>query len=164
MEVFFSMVLLFLSSFFGLESQPATPVQVEQATSTAVVTRVIDGDTIVVSQFGASYTVRYIGMDTPEPYRDGEPACYSVAATNRNKELVADKTVTLVADVEDTDKYDRLLRYVYAENILVNEVLVSEGYAKKLAIAPNVRMKELFSQAERKAKNERIGLWDACEP
>ena len=76
---------------------------------TARVTYVIDGDTIDVRIGTEIYRVRYVGVNTPE--RD-EP-CYN-DATRANAVLVDDQVVTLVRDVSDTDKYGRLLRYVYA--------------------------------------------------
>ena len=163
MEVLVSLLLSVLQAWFGFGGVPPTEEVFLGATTTAQVVRVIDGDTIVVEHSGAEHTVRYIGMDTPEPYRDGEPACYSAEATARNKELVSGIQVVLVADVEDADKYGRLLRYVYAQNILVNEVLVREGFATTMTIKPNTRMKDLFSQAEINARTERTGLWKECQ-
>ena len=74
----------------------------------------IDGDTIEVDMNGSQYTVRYIGMDTPEtvhPTRGVEP--YGHEASKRNRELVEGKTVYLEKDISETDRYGRLLRYVY---------------------------------------------------
>ena len=128
----------------------------------AEVVRVIDGDTIAVSIDGVQETVRYIGIDTPEPYRDGEPACFSQEASDRNKQLVANQWVTLVADVENRDRYDRLLRYVYVDDVFVNEVLVADGYATALYIKPNVAKATQFSQLEDEAQAAGRGLWTAC--
>ena len=56
---------------------------------TAVVTRVVDGDTIHVDIGGADYTVRYIGMDTPETVDPNRPVgCYGPEASAHNKSLV----------------------------------------------------------------------------
>ncbi len=89
---------------------------------TALVTRLIDGDTIEVSIDGNTYTVRYIGIDTPE---DGQP--YSSEGASFNELLVGGKTVTLIKDVSETDRYDRLLRYVIVGNTFVNYRLVEKG-------------------------------------
>ena len=131
-------------------------------TETATVVRVIDGDTITVTIDGQEETVRYIGIDTPEPYRDGEPACYSKEATSRNTELVAGTQVQLVPDIEDRDTYDRLLRYVYVNDSFVNEQLVAEGYATTLRIAPNTSQADTFQQAQDTAQAQQLGLWSAC--
>lgn len=81
----------------------------------ALVAEVVDGDTIKISLDGQVRTLRYIGIDTPEtihPTKGTE--CYGPDAKAKNKELVGDKTVRLEKDVSRTDRYGRLLRYVYA--------------------------------------------------
>jgi endonuclease YncB( thermonuclease family) len=103
---------------------PGSPSEPEtlQGLLTALVSRVIDGDTV---ELGDGSRVRYIGMDTPETAGD----CYNREATARNIELVLNRVVQLEKDVSETDQYGRLLRYVYVDGVMVNEVLVREGYA-----------------------------------
>ena len=71
-------------------------------------TYIVDGDTIDVEIGGATYRVRYIGIDTPE-----RGDCYFDEAKDKNAELVLGQYVRLVKDVSETDRYGRLLRYVY---------------------------------------------------
>lgn len=118
------------------------------------VTRVIDGDTIEVE---GGQRVRYIGMDTPETY-----ACYYSESTNKNKELVEDKTIGLEKDVSETDRYGRLLRYVYVGDTLVNEVLVKEGYAQVYTYPPDVKYQDRIMAAQQEARDNNRGLWSAC--
>lgn len=75
---------------------------------TVAVIKVIDGDTIVIE---GGYRVRYIGIDTPE-IRPREEA-YAIEAWQANRQMVEGKRVRLEKDVSETDRYDRLLRYVY---------------------------------------------------
>jgi len=116
------------------------------------VVRVIDGDTIKLAN---GQTVRYIGIDTPEK---GEP--YFQEATDTNKRLVLGKKVKLVADVSMTDKYGRLLRYVYLNERFINYYLVRHGYAMVSTYPPDVANQELFLEAERLARKEKKGFWD----
>lgn len=102
---------------------------------TAVVTAVIDGDTIEVSMGGSSWRVRYIGMDTPEVGQ----ACGS-EATQANAALVSGQTVRMVKDKSDTDRYGRLLRYVYVGDTFVNGSLVSGGWAVPKDYPPDTAM------------------------
>lgn len=97
-----------------------------------VVTNVVDGDTIDVEIDGVEYRVRYVGINTPE--RD--EVCYS-DATAANAALVDGQTVRLVADTSDTDRYGRLLRYVYVGDVFVNRRLVAEGYAEAVLYEPD---------------------------
>lgn len=96
-----------LESSKPIQPSNSSPVPPKPSTNadTAKVLRVIDGDTIDVELNGERHRVRYIGMNTPE--RD-EP-CFD-EATEANNDLVAGKTVQLVKDVSETDRYSRLLR------------------------------------------------------
>ncbi len=165
MEVWFALAMLFMSQFFGLDlggvQAPSNEnLEVEEIVQ---VVSVVDGDTIRVRLDGEVTTVRYIGIDTPEPYRDAAPACYSSEASARNRELVADREVRLVPDIENKDKYDRLLRYVYVDDMLVNEQLVSEGYATTMTIKPNTQFQTRFAAAQVDARSAGRGLWTACQ-
>jgi endonuclease YncB( thermonuclease family) len=113
----------------------------------AVVTRIIDGDTIDVEINGAEFRVRYIGVNTTER---GEPC--SVEATAANAALVEGQTVTLVRDVSETDRYGRLLRYVYADGIFVNAELVAQGYAEAANYPPDSRYTDYFARLEQQTR------------
>ena len=126
----------------------------------ARVTRVVDGDTIHVSLGGRDYTVRYIGLDTPEtvdPRRPVQP--FGKEASDRNKQLVEGKIVTLEKDVSETDRFGRLLRYVYVDGRMVNATLVEEGYARAATFPPDVKYQELFRRLEQEAREVKRGLW-----
>jgi micrococcal nuclease len=122
---------------------------------------VVDGDTIDVLMGGWGYPVRYIGVDTPEtvhPTIGVEP--FGKEASNRNRELVEGRTVYLEKDVSETDKYGRLLRYVWlADGRMVNEVLVAEGYAQVSTYPPDVKYADRFLAAQQKAVAAGLGLW-----
>jgi micrococcal nuclease len=130
---------------------------------TAAVTRVVDGDTIEVMLDGVEEDVRYIGVDTPESVKPGEPVeCFGLAASHFNEELVGDGRVRLVFDRERRDSYGRLLAYVYLDELLVNAELVRRGYATALTIAPNDSRAALFERLEREAAVAGRGLWADC--
>jgi len=121
---------------------------------------VIDGDTIEVLIDGQIYTVRYIGMDTPE-IDDPRPDIQAVAeeATLVNRNLVEGKAVKLEKDVSETDRYGRLLRYVYVGDTFVNADLVASGYAWAKTYPPDVRYEELFWQLQEDAQRKGLGVW-----
>lgn len=125
------------------------------------VTRVIDGDTFEIE---TGKTVRMIGIDTPETVHPTKPVeCFGKEASIKTKELISGQTVRLEKDVSETDKYNRLLRYVFIDNTFINEVLVRDGYAHASSYPPDVKYQEKFTQAQRLARNERKGLWgDMC--
>ena len=118
------------------------------------VVRVINGDTIVVSN---DKRVRYIGVDTPEV--SDEPEYYGTEATSFNKKLVEGRNVFLEKDVSERDRFGRFLRFVYADGILVNAELVREGYARAVAFHPDIRYAECFASLEREAREAGRGMW-----
>jgi micrococcal nuclease len=131
----------------------------------AQVVRVIDGDTIAVRVGGRDERVRYIGVDTPESVKPGTPVqCYAKRASAANAALVAGRRVRLVGDVEHRDRYGRLLAYVYrdGDGAFVNALLVRDGYARTLTIAPNVAHAAEFARLAKTARSAGKGLWSAC--
>jgi endonuclease YncB( thermonuclease family) len=135
----------------GETPPPIPPLEGESGPVVAV----IDGDTIEVSIGGAEFRVRYVGVNTPE--RD-EP-CYA-EATQANAALVEGQTVRLLKDVSETDRYDRLLRYVYVGNVLVNEELVRGGWAEVVVYEPDRAFADFFTQLEVEAASAGLG----CHP
>jgi len=131
----------------------------------ALVTKVVDGDTIELEN---GKIVRFIGIDTPETVDPRRPVgCFGKEASNEAKRLLTGKIVILQKDVSETDKYKRLLRYVFLplENgqiLFVNDYLVREGFAKVLTYPPDVKYNEQFRQAEREARENKRGLWQKC--
>ncbi|MBM3156912.1 MAG: thermonuclease family protein, partial [Chloroflexi bacterium] len=143
-------------------TQPAASPSTYSTTGTAQVVRVIDGDTIEVNINGRTYTVRYIGIDTPETVHPEKPVQeFGVEASNKNKEFVSGKTVRLEKDVSETDRYGRLLRYVYVGDLFVNAELVRLGFAQVATYPPDVKYTDLFLQLQREAREAGRGLWTA---
>lgn len=130
----------------------------------AVVTRVVDGDTIELS---TGEKVRYIGVNTPEsvdPRRKVE--CFGKEASEWNRQLVLGNRVRLERDISERDKYGRLLRFVYLEDgSMVNALLVKEGYAYASPYPPDISKKDMFRAAEVTAREQARGLWspDTCD-
>jgi micrococcal nuclease len=126
------------------------------------VTRVVDGDTIDVQIDGTEYTVRYIGIDTPETVHPSQPVgCFGPEASARNKALVEGQTVGLEKDVSETDRFGRLLRYVWVGGEMVNAALVRDGYAQSSTYPPDVKHQDLFIELQRQAREAGRGLWGA---
>jgi micrococcal nuclease len=133
-------------------------------TQDAVVVRVVDGDTIRVELDGTEYALRYIGMDTPETVNPNQPVEWmGKEASDANKRLVTGRAVVLERDVSETDRYGRLLRYVWLHDsngwLLVNGELVRLGFAQVYTYPPDVKYNELFLSLERSAREADLGLW-----
>jgi len=137
-------------------SQPASPIS--ERTQARVVS-VIDGDTIEVDIGGNPFRIRYIGIDTPEQGQTG----YDVA-TLVNAKLVSGRIVELEKDVSETDRYGRLLRYVWVKEGMVNAILVESGFAQVATYPPDVKYQSGFLKLQREAEQARLGLWAIPDP
>lgn len=144
--------------------QASTPVLscVPGSPQVAEVVDVIDGDTIKVLLDGLVVKVKYIGVDAPESVSRLE--YLGKDAKLRNRELVSGRNVLLYKDVSDSDRFDRLLRYVFVENRFINYELVSLGYASALDEPPDSSCAILFEQAVTRAKDRSLGIWALHTP
>jgi len=107
------------------------------------VIKVIDGDSIRVKIEDKEIEVRYIGMNTPEYGENTDQT--AIAATNQNRKLVEGKQVVLYRDVSDTDRYGRLLRYVFVDGIFVNREMVAGGFANVRAYPPDIACHQIIA-------------------
>jgi micrococcal nuclease len=134
-------------------------------TQLAVVTRIVDGDTIRVTVDGTEYRVRYIGIDAPEPdTTDPAVKVLADAATATNAALVEGQEVVLERDISETDQFDRLLRNVWlvdsgGSHVLVNLELVRLGFAAVTTFPPDVKYVDLLTSAQAAAQADALGLW-----
>ena len=123
--------------------------------------RVVDGDTLIISVYGLETTVRLIGIDAPESVHpdaenntpEGEQASYFL------KHYAEGKTVTLEYDQELKDRYERTLAYVYADGVMLQDVLLTVGMARTLTMEPNTRYQRHFELLEKSAKEGGSGFW-----
>jgi micrococcal nuclease len=133
---------------------------VERETLEGTVVRVVDGDTIHVRIGARLEKVRYIGVNSPElhhPTKGEEPGGREAAAVNG--QIAAGKRVRLELDVQERDRYGRLLAYVWVGKVMVNAELVRRGYAQVMTVPPNVRYQDLFLKLQRDARQAGRGLW-----
>jgi micrococcal nuclease len=125
------------------------------------VIRVVDGDTI---ELDSGEIVRYLDVDTPETVHPSKPVeCFGPEATRRNIELVQDRYVRLDIPEERTDKYGRLLAYVYTDEGFVNGALVWGGYAYARSYGQPGSLYPTLVQLEDGARIKQKGLWADCK-
>ena len=113
-------------------------------------TAVIDGDTFVLEN---GETVRLIGIDAPELSQPGGEESRQYLAR-----LILNKGITLEKGFEDRDKYRRLLRFVYIDDVCVNEEMIIQGYAEARYLTDDP-LQEYYIQLEIEAEITRAGLW-----
>lgn len=160
--------ILFILIF--LFSAPLYASSLEQAT----VLKHVDGDTIHVRfKSGKIGKIRFIGVDTPEVKhpRKGVEYFGKEASAFTKKKLPLGTKIFLEKDVSETDRYGRLLRYVWLKKPnnskseseirknMLNAILLTEGYAKQLTVPPDVRNSKLFKKLAKEGRMNKRGLW-----
>jgi micrococcal nuclease len=125
------------------------------------VTRVIDGDTLLLSN---GERVRLIGVDTPELYHPLKPVQYfAEEASQFTRKMAEGKRVRLEYDWRRLDRYNRLLAYVYLEDgTFLNAEIIRQGYGFAYTKYP-FRYMEQFLKYEREARENERGLWKRRE-
>ena len=141
----------------------------------AVVKRIVDGDTIAVLSGGKPVKVRLIGIDTPES-KGNDKAQRDSNRSGKDIEIIISQgkqataflksvlhkgdTVSLEFDTVTHDKYGRTLVYVYlSDGRMLNDLIISSGYASPMTIPPNVKYKDRFLKSFQIARENKRGLW-----
>ena len=127
-----------------------------------VVNRVIDGDTFEAKVKGKLERIRLLLVDTPESVHPDENRNveYGKIASKYTKSLIEGKNINLELDLQERDKYGRILAYVYLENgDMLNELLLKNGHARVMVIPPNIKYVTEFRELERQARDNNLGIW-----
>lgn len=172
-KVLFAFFILVIGlSCNGYESSQKLPKNLTEAEFV----RVVDGDTIVINLNGLEEKVRLIGIDTPES-RFNRRSQLQEKELGKSAEAVVDlgrqakeftksmlsgvSKVYLEFDVQQRDKYGRLLAYVYLpDGRMLNREIICGGYAMPLTIPPNVKYEGEFRECFNRAREEKKGLWN----
>lgn len=140
----------------GVDAQRRLP-RSDDCGSAAVITRVLDGDTVDVAGIGR---VRLLGIDAPEMGGAFErPAPFALEAREALQGLVLHRWVRLECDGARRDDYGRHLFYLFLETgDFVNARLVRIGLARVSARTRLQRWDQLRT-AEEDAQARRRGMW-----
>ncbi|MEK7156549.1 MAG: thermonuclease family protein [Patescibacteria group bacterium] len=177
--LFFGLLVLAFAFLGFLPPEAAAPLPQSQAADVATVMnadptpplppnthsvlKVIDGDTISIIKEGRPVTLRLIGLDTPETVDPRRPVqCFGKAASDKAKGLLAGKTVLLEFDATQGmyDKYGRTLAYIFlSDGTLFNRYMIAEGYGHEYTYNLPYKYQNEFKEAERRAREEKKGLW-----
>lgn len=123
--------------------------------------RVVDGDTAWFDVNGESTKVRFLYIDTPESTKEIQP--YGKEASNYTKEQLTNATkieLELNVDGDRTDKYDRLLAWVFIDGELLQEKLASQGLVKKFYdYGYDYTYKNDIIKADKEAQDNKRGIY-----
>ena len=168
-KIFILSLTIFLILGFGLNVKAFTvnnELKIEkdalEQLDEVVVESVIDGDTF---KTGKGEDVRLIGVNTPETKHPDKPVeYYGKKASQYTRSIIQGSKVYLEYGVEEKDKYNRTLAYVFLpDGTLFNARLLYEGYANLLTIPPNIKYVDLFKEMVEEARENEKGLWSGNE-
>lgn len=142
----------------GSKARTPAPTLLGTSNEYVRIKRVNDGDTVTVVINNREEMIRLIGIDAPElgqkPW--GERSKRELQKIIRE----TDKTVRVELDIEKTDKYGRVLAYLWTrDGRLINEEMLKRGYALLYTVPPNVRYVDRLKEAQEFASKKRIGIW-----
>lgn len=129
----------------------------------AEIVRVIDGDTVVVkTDKGEEERIRLLLIDTPESVHPTEPEqLFGKESSDYAKEVLREgDIVKLELGNPERDHYERLLAYIWIDDINFNQLMIEKGYARVgYVYEPNTKYLKEFEEAEIKAKNKKENIW-----
>lgn len=137
---------------------PAWACPLDHADEVAVVAKVYDGDTIRLKD---GRKVRFVGINTPEIDHEGDHSQpFAIKARRRVEALIGADPVRLRYATERRDRYGRLLAHPYLpDGRSINQVLLDEGLAVAVAVAPNLWHNDCYFAHERAARAAGRGVW-----
>jgi endonuclease YncB( thermonuclease family) len=145
----FSAFVLFLSAYV------ATVMPVAAQQPVAVLVLRIEGADSLTIEFGSSHkTLRLDGIRVAP--------CMAAEANNRLYGLAAGRAAQLDYDRASYAQTGQLSGYAWVDGIMLNLVLVSEGYAARDGGVANVTYDRDIATAELSARSQKLGLWSRC--
>jgi micrococcal nuclease len=159
-SMFFSRLLAIALSLLLISCQkPEVPqgnlVKVERAISGQTIEVISTADNIALRE-----QVRLVGIEAPDIKQDP----WGKQAQQKLEQLIKGKQVLLESDVEEKDRFDRRLAYLWQDKVLVNELLVKEGYVLAAARSPNTKYQQRLADAQEWARLMGRGLWNSELP
>lgn len=162
-KIFLIVFILAISFFIAYFPKKTAKIPKIDSERQYQVVKVIDGDTYEIKIDEQIWKVRMLGVDTPETVDPRKTVqCFGKEASDRTKELLIGRTVTLQIDSGQSsiDKFGRLLAYTYRDDgLFVNSYLIENGFAHEYTYNFPYQRQEEFKDLQNKAKKEKIGLW-----
>lgn len=121
-----------------------------------------DGDTAHFQVDGQDETVRFIAIDTPEtkhPQKGVEPYGKEASEFTCNALQQAAEIRLEYEESNKIDKYGRLIAWVYVDDVLLQEELITQGLAKVAYLYGDYKYTDRLESAEALAKESQVGVW-----
>lgn len=164
-----AILTIFVSTSFALQPDPANPPKQpiakcnlgEPVERDGEITRVVDGDTAHVKTTSGTYSVRFLGIDTPETHFMGKSqGKWGELAAKKNAELLPiGARVQLEFGEEPCDSHGRVLAFIHKDNMNVNKELVKAGLAVNYCVAPTFQHCDEIGEEAKTAKKQKLGMF-----
>ena len=124
----------------------------------------VDGDTFKIVMDNEIKTVRMLAIDTPEsvhPTKEVEK--YGKESSKYTCDLLTNaKKIELEYDnnSDKKDKYDRVLAWIWVDDILLQDELVKNGYAEVAYLYGDYKYIDTLKDHQSVAEASKIGIWD----
>lgn len=123
----------------------------------------IDGDTAKFNINGEVKTVRFLSINTPEiAHDDVEEEPYGTQASDFTCNALKNASVIKILydpKSDSTDKYGRVLAWVFVDNELLQEKLVKNGLAEVKYVYDDYQYSSDLKEIEKKARAASVGIW-----
>ena len=123
----------------------------------------VDGDTFHVTIDNEKQTIRMIAIDTPEtvhPQKGEEPYGKQASEYTCNKVKNAKKIeIEYDENSDKTDKYGRIIAWVFVDDILLQKELIENGYAKVGYLYDDYKYTHILEESQELASINNIGIW-----
>jgi micrococcal nuclease len=157
--VLIAIALIIVISYF-ITPQKGSSQEIE-----GTVTRVKDGDTVVITPLSGekSFTCRLYGIDSPERAHRGKPGQpYGDEAGEELKGLIYKQKVRITLTGEKS--YRREICLIKKDNTDINREMVRRGYAWAYREYLKGPYASEYLDAEKEARAKRLGLWKQANP
>lgn len=140
--------------------------EVDKKTSVIVtLEKCIDGDTAKLkSENGSVITYRFLAINAPELSNlenEEEPFAMEASKYTCDKLTTADQIkLEFDENANEKDAYDRGLAWVFVDGELLQEELISKGYAKVGYLYDEYKYSARLQEKEEEAKRLKVGIWD----
>ena len=143
---------------------PSCYINKENESEIVELSKCVDGDTAKFKMAdGSIKTARFLAIDTPESVHPTKAVeAYGKEASEFTCNLLTKaQSIKIEYDKasDKTDKYGRLLVWVYADNKLVQEMLLREGLAKVAYLYADYEYTSYLQEIEKDAKTKKLKIW-----
>ena len=144
------------------ENELTEPTEIKE--EIVVLEACVDGDTAKFKKSTSEViSTRFLAVDTPETVHptQGEEAYGKDASEYTCNLLTNAREIKLEYDKnsDEEDKYGRKLVWVFVDGVLLQESLISKGYAEVSYLYDNYKYTSLLQDTETVAKVNKVGIW-----